>query len=186
MRGLPREDHLWKPASAAASREANGMRISVYDVLGWLAAGMTAEEIISDFPELEAEDIKACLDFAADREHLGTTFHAACRLKQLPARKALASGGACGSVGSEGLERPLQSTAERLDRYPGLPNECAERSLGDASMIRHHEASMWRVDIPKNDVAPLLSVNLVSEPLLKLRLPPALPRSAEEPARHEP
>lgn len=54
-----------------------GMRITVYDVLGWLAAGMTAEEILGDFPELEAEDIKACLEFAADREHLVTTIHAA-------------------------------------------------------------------------------------------------------------
>ena len=44
-------------------------RISVYDVLGWLAAGMTESEIIEDFPELTIEDIKACLAYAADREH---------------------------------------------------------------------------------------------------------------------
>jgi uncharacterized protein (DUF433 family) len=44
-------------------------RITVYDVLGLLAAGMTNNEIISDFPELTLEDIKACLAFAADREH---------------------------------------------------------------------------------------------------------------------
>ena len=44
------------------------MRISVYDVLGWLAAGMSQAEIIDDFPELTAEDIKACLEFVADRE----------------------------------------------------------------------------------------------------------------------
>ncbi len=44
------------------------MRITVYDVLGWLAAGMTAQEILADYPELEAEDIQACLVFAADRE----------------------------------------------------------------------------------------------------------------------
>ncbi len=43
-----------------------GMRITVYDVLGYLAAGMTAEEIISDFPELTLEDISACLSYAAD------------------------------------------------------------------------------------------------------------------------
>lgn len=54
-----------------------GMRITVYDVLGWLAADMTAEVILGDFPELEAEDIKACLEFAADREHRVTTIHAA-------------------------------------------------------------------------------------------------------------
>jgi uncharacterized protein (DUF433 family) len=45
------------------------MRITVYDVLGWLAAGMTHAEILDDFPELTEEDIKACLEFAADREH---------------------------------------------------------------------------------------------------------------------
>jgi uncharacterized protein (DUF433 family) len=44
-------------------------RITVFDVLGWLAAGMTYEEIIFDFPELSIEDIKACLAYAADREH---------------------------------------------------------------------------------------------------------------------
>jgi len=45
-----------------------GLRITVYDVLGWLADGMTADEIIEDFPELERVDIQACLAFAADRE----------------------------------------------------------------------------------------------------------------------
>ncbi len=45
------------------------MRITVYDVLGWLAAGMSQVEILDDFPELTATDIKACLAFAADREH---------------------------------------------------------------------------------------------------------------------
>lgn len=45
-----------------------GMRITVYDVLEWLASGMTAQEIIEDFPELTLEDIRACLAFAADRE----------------------------------------------------------------------------------------------------------------------
>ncbi len=44
-------------------------RITVYDVLGWLASGMSAKEIIIDFPELNQEDIKACLSFAAEREH---------------------------------------------------------------------------------------------------------------------
>ena len=41
------------------------MRITVYDVLGWLAAGMSVAEILDDFPELTEEDIKACLEFAA-------------------------------------------------------------------------------------------------------------------------
>jgi len=46
-----------------------GMRITVYDVLGWLASGMTKEEVIEDFPELSISDINACLAYAADREH---------------------------------------------------------------------------------------------------------------------
>lgn len=45
-----------------------GMRITVYDVLDYLASGMTEEEILADFPELTAQDIRACLAFAADRE----------------------------------------------------------------------------------------------------------------------
>ena len=46
-----------------------GMRISVYDVLSWLASGMTHQEILSDYPDLTEEDIRACLAYAADREH---------------------------------------------------------------------------------------------------------------------
>jgi uncharacterized protein (DUF433 family) len=45
-----------------------GMRISVYDVLSYLASGMNEAEILSDFPELTREDILACLAYAADRE----------------------------------------------------------------------------------------------------------------------
>ncbi len=45
-----------------------GMRITVYDVLGWLASGMTNKEILNDYPELTQEDIIACLSFASDRE----------------------------------------------------------------------------------------------------------------------
>jgi uncharacterized protein (DUF433 family) len=44
------------------------MRIAVADVLGWLAAGMTPEQILSDYPELTDNDIRACLAYAADRE----------------------------------------------------------------------------------------------------------------------
>lgn len=44
-------------------------RISVSDVLVWLANGMTTEEIISDFPEITEEHIHACLAYAADKEH---------------------------------------------------------------------------------------------------------------------
>lgn len=45
-----------------------GMRITVYDILEYLAGGMTEDEILEDFSELTREDIKACLAFAADRE----------------------------------------------------------------------------------------------------------------------
>ena len=45
-----------------------GTRISVYDVLGWLAAGMSIPEIIKDFPELTAQSIRACLAYAAHKE----------------------------------------------------------------------------------------------------------------------
>jgi uncharacterized protein (DUF433 family) len=45
-----------------------GLRITVYDVLDYLASGMTQEEILRDFPDLTAEHIKACLAFAADLE----------------------------------------------------------------------------------------------------------------------
>ncbi len=47
-----------------------GMRITVYDVLGYLASGMSTEEILEDFPYLTREDILACLSYAADREQL--------------------------------------------------------------------------------------------------------------------
>lgn len=45
-----------------------GLRITVYDVLEYLAAGMSEEEILRDFPDLTRDDIRACLEFAADRE----------------------------------------------------------------------------------------------------------------------
>ncbi len=45
-----------------------GMRITVYDVLEYLASGMTVDEILSDFPYLTGEDIRACIAFAADRD----------------------------------------------------------------------------------------------------------------------
>ena len=45
-----------------------GMRITVYDILSWLASGMSIDEIVQAYPELEVEDIYAALSFAADRE----------------------------------------------------------------------------------------------------------------------
>lgn len=46
-----------------------GMRITVFDILNWLASGMTISEIVYDYPELNEEDVKAALAYAADREH---------------------------------------------------------------------------------------------------------------------
>lgn len=45
-----------------------GLRITVYDVLEYLASGMSIDEIVSDFPDLTSDDVRACLAFAADRE----------------------------------------------------------------------------------------------------------------------
>jgi len=53
-----------------------GMRITVYDVLEYLASGMTVEQILADFPCLTEEDIRACLRYAADREHQQMMVHA--------------------------------------------------------------------------------------------------------------
>jgi len=50
-----------------------GLRITVYDVLEYLASGMTEDEILKDFPDLTSEDIRACIAFAADRERKFTT-----------------------------------------------------------------------------------------------------------------
>jgi len=57
-----------EPGKRGGRPTIRGMRIAVTDVLGWLAAGMTHEKIISDYPELTEEDIRACLAYAADRE----------------------------------------------------------------------------------------------------------------------
>jgi len=47
-----------------------GLRITVYDVLSYLAAGMSEDQILTDFPFLAKEDIRACLTYAADRERI--------------------------------------------------------------------------------------------------------------------
>lgn len=56
------------PAIRSGKPCVKGTRITVYDVLSYLAGGMTPEQILADFPALSAEDIRACLSFAADRE----------------------------------------------------------------------------------------------------------------------
>ncbi len=62
-----------EPGKRSGKPCIRGLRITVYDVLSWLAEGMSREEIIEDFPELTSDDITACLLFAADRDrHLVT------------------------------------------------------------------------------------------------------------------
>jgi uncharacterized protein (DUF433 family) len=62
-----------EPGKRSGKPCIRGLRITVYDVLDWLAEGMSRDEIIDDFPELNADDITACLLFAADRERRSIT-----------------------------------------------------------------------------------------------------------------
>lgn len=57
-----------EPGKRSGQPTIRGLRITVYDVLSYLAAGMSHEEILADFPYLTEEDIRACLSYAADRE----------------------------------------------------------------------------------------------------------------------
>jgi len=57
-----------EPGKRSGKPCIRGMRITVQDVLEYLAGGMSEDEILRDFPELARQDIKACLAFAADRE----------------------------------------------------------------------------------------------------------------------
>lgn len=63
-----RERITIEPGKRGGKPCIRGLRITVYDVLDNLAAGMSEQEILNDFPDLAAEDIRACLAFAADRE----------------------------------------------------------------------------------------------------------------------
>lgn len=58
-----------EPGKRSGKPCIRGLRLTVYDVLSQLAAGATEREVLDDFPELEHEDILACLAYAADREH---------------------------------------------------------------------------------------------------------------------
>lgn len=57
-----------EPGKRSGKPCIRGLRITVYDVLDYLASGMTETQILADFPVLREEDIRACLAFAADRE----------------------------------------------------------------------------------------------------------------------
>lgn len=67
-----REHITLEPGKRGGKPCVRGLRITVYDVLGYLASGMSYEEVLDDFPELTREDILACLAFAADRERVTT------------------------------------------------------------------------------------------------------------------
>jgi uncharacterized protein (DUF433 family) len=58
-----------EPGKRGGKPTVRGLRITVYDVLRQLAGGASEADILEDFPELEVADIRACLAYAADREH---------------------------------------------------------------------------------------------------------------------
>lgn len=58
-----------EPGKRGGQPCVRGLRITVYDVLAQFAAGMSEQEVLHDFPELEHEDILACFAYAAEREH---------------------------------------------------------------------------------------------------------------------
>lgn len=75
---MPYQDRITiDPAKRSGKPCIRGLRITVYDVLEYLASGMSEADILTDFPDLTREDIRACLEFAAHRER---------RLVSLPSR----------------------------------------------------------------------------------------------------
>jgi len=64
-----------EPGKRSGQPCIRGLRITVYDVLSYLAAGMSHQEILADFPALTEEDILACLSYAADRERQTLIVH---------------------------------------------------------------------------------------------------------------
>jgi uncharacterized protein (DUF433 family) len=66
-----------EPGKRSGKPCIRGMRITVSDVLEYMAAGMSFDEILSEFPDLTVEDLRACLTFAADRERRLWTIDAA-------------------------------------------------------------------------------------------------------------
>jgi uncharacterized protein (DUF433 family) len=66
-----------KPGRRSGKPCIRDLRITVYDVLGYLAAGMTEAELLNDFPDLTHEDVLACFAFAAERDRRTTYSHAA-------------------------------------------------------------------------------------------------------------
>ncbi len=78
LQGMEFRDRITiDPALRGGKPCIRGLRITVYDVLEYLAGGMSESEIVLDFPDLTVEDVRACLAFAADRERRLATFPAA-------------------------------------------------------------------------------------------------------------
>ncbi len=70
MRMINYKEHIAIDPSVRFGKPCiKGTRISVYDVLSWMANGMTVDQIQNDFPEIGKPQIQACLAFAADKEH---------------------------------------------------------------------------------------------------------------------
>ena len=65
-----------EPGKRAGKPCIRGLRMTVYDVLEYLASGMSPQQILVDFPDLTAQDIQACLAYAADRERTQLTLAA--------------------------------------------------------------------------------------------------------------
>jgi uncharacterized protein (DUF433 family) len=66
----------FEPGKLGGKACIRGMRISVADILDYLASGMSPEDILRDFPFLTRDDIRACLAYAADRDRRTRTFAA--------------------------------------------------------------------------------------------------------------
>ena len=76
--GMNYQDYITiDPNKRAGKPCVRGLRITVYEVLEYLASDMTEDEILADFPDLTREDLKACIAFAADRERKLMTVPAA-------------------------------------------------------------------------------------------------------------
>jgi uncharacterized protein (DUF433 family) len=78
-----------EPGKRSGKPCIRGMRITVYDILEYLAGGMTEAEILEDFSELTSADIKACLAFAADRELAADLRHCAAVISLSSSRISL-------------------------------------------------------------------------------------------------
>ena len=63
-----------EPGKRSGKPCIRGLRVTVQDVLDWLASGMTTEDILLDYPELQRDDVLACLAYAAGRERHGAIF----------------------------------------------------------------------------------------------------------------